>query len=107
MCVCALQDGDDIEDLAHTLQPTPAVVRNLHSQYFLTVEGLLFLEVDEFLKALIGLIGLYYILNIKFAKPAENTLGFLAKNVLKIPSAGVRFPPSVNATISDINNCIA
>ena len=63
----------------------------------------IFLDVEDILKAIIILIGLYYIFDIVYPKQWNNCLPFIEKKLFGITS-GPNFSPLQAGVISDIEN---
>ena len=63
----------------------------------------IFLDVEDILKAIIILIGLYYIFDIVYPKQWNNCLLFIEKKLFGITS-GPNFSPLQAGVISDIEN---
>ena len=102
--VC-LQNGDNIEreiedqEIAapYIIQAGPVDAR----QYFLIVESLVYLDVDDLLQAVAAVVALYYIYDIAYPKPWNDCFLFVEKKLLGI-SSGPNLGPLQAGLISDI-----
>ena len=69
-------------------------------QYEIIVEKMVLLSVNRFSKALVCLIGAYYVFDMAYPRECKNSLLFLEKFLLKLPSSE-KMSASVIAALTD------
>ena len=101
------QNGDSIENqISQRATTAPYIIQAGPSearQYFIIAEKEVFVDVDDIIKAIIALTGLYYIFDIVYPKQWSNCLLFIEKKLFGITS-GPNFSPVQAGVISDIEN---
>ena len=103
--MCALQDGDEIEERVKNINATAPYVVQVGApdvrQWFIAAEKKVLTCVEDTINAVIAMMAYYYVFDIAYPKEWNPCLLFIEKYLLGIKGGPELNPPQLG-TISDI-----